>query len=241
MKLLVMSDIHGNENALSSVLDRIRNLTMDGIILLGDLIDYGPHSNEVLEAIQRVRLPVFCNIFGNHEDAIFNEIYDRFSSDRGRSSARYTRSILSKDSWNYLENNMNNSGKFEFEVDNLRCLAVHGSLRDEYWIPINSEDDFSMYQEYDYVFSGHSHLPHFFEVCYSVHNPLMRNKKKTVFVNPGSVGQPRNLCPLAQFSIWDTKTGEITMARVPYDINKEQQAFSDKVDIFYKRRLEVGI
>ena len=43
---------------------------------------------------------------------------------------------------------------------------------------------------------------------YDVDNKKYRNKKRTMFINPGSVGQPRNHNPRAQFVLWDTETDE---------------------------------
>lgn len=241
MKLLLMSDIHGNQNALQSVLAYIKQeIRVDACILLGDLIDYGMHSNEVVKLIHELPYPILCNIRGNHEQAVIMEDYEKFSSDRGRLCARYTKSILTKETWNYITNDMVD-GKMEFVVDGKKCLAIHGSLKDEYWKNIYLKQDFIEYKSYDYVFSGHSHLPHFIEIFYEVDRPECRNKRKTIFINPGSVGQPRNLNPMAQFAILDTQTEEISMKKVSYDIKKEQKAYRGQVDDFYRKRLEMGI
>lgn len=241
MKILIMADIHGNEEALRSALSHAEQSHIDRLMLLGDVIDYGPHSNEVIQILSDMGMPVICNIRGNHEQAVLDEEYARFSSERGRGSARYTRGILSEASWDYIRNIMAPGGRAEFVVDGKKCLAIHGSLRDEYWKSICPEDDLEEYREYDYVFSGHSHLPHWFARYFSVDDPNTRNKKKTVFLNPGSVGQPRNLNPRAQFAVWDTETDEVTMASMPYDIKKEQAAFTQAVDPFYRDRLARGV
>ena len=241
MKIAILSDIHGNETALKAVFERIGTSGVEKMILLGDIVDYGPHSNEVIDILKKSNFPVICNILGNHEKAIISKDYSRFSSERGKKSASFTGSILNDRSWDYIRNIMAQSGKNEFFVNKLKCLAVHGSLSDEYWKAIRPGDDLNEYAEYDYVFSGHSHFPHFFEIYYKIDRPETRNLKKTVFVNPGSVGQPRNICPFAQYAVWDTVTEEITMARVKYDVKKEQECFSPEADIFYRDRLEVGI
>ncbi len=241
MKTAILSDIHGNLEALSVILDSVKKNGAESIIILGDIIDYGPHSDEVIEMIKEIPLPLICNIWGNHESAVMNEEYERFSSERGRESALFTRNNLSEKSFSYIKNEMTNDGIYEFSLGNLKCLAVHGSLKDIYWKAIRPSDDFSAYKEYDYVFSGHSHFPHFFEIYYDADAPMMRNKKKTVFINPGSVGQPRNHCPLAQYALFDTETGEVSMIRKEYDIEKEQKCFSHKTDVFYKERLTKGV
>lgn len=242
MNLLVLSDIHGNIEALNEVLLFIRKKYSDGmLVLLGDLIDYGQHSNEVIAEIRELPYPIVCNIRGNHENAVIHDDYARFSSGRGRECARHTRSALNPISWNYITETMMDSGLAEFELSGKKCLAVHGSLEDIYWKSIQPGMDLSQYKEFDYVFSGHSHLPHFFEAFFDANDPKHRNKKKTVFINPGSVGQPRNHNPLAQFTALDMESGTVTMLKIPYDIAKEQAYFHGQVDDFYRWRLEEGV
>lgn len=239
--LAIMSDIHGNLNACMNSIDSLGSKHIDALILLGDLIDYGMHSNEVVELIKKVPYPVLCNLRGNHEQAVITGDYAHFSSERGRQCAQHTKSVLSRDAWQYITKNMSDSGMYEFEHRGKKCLAVHGSLEDIYWKSIRLGQDLSAYQKYDYVFSGHSHLPHFFEFFCATDDPAYRNKKKTVFINPGSVGQPRNHNPMAQFAILDTETGSVTFEKIAYDVTKEQEAYSGQVDDFYRKRLEIGV
>lgn len=242
MKIIILSDIHGNKTAFQAVMDKVvQTEKIDACILLGDMIDYGMHSNEVIQMAKTMPYPVICNIFGNHEEAIVKDVYTRFSSERGKTSAKYTKSCLTEQSLCYITNVMNNGGIFEFECEGKKCLAVHGSLEDFFWISIKPEGALPGYEKYDYVFSGHSHQPHFFEMYYSINDPVHRNKKKTIFINPGSVGQPRNHNPMAQFAILDIETEEVQLCKVQYNIQSEQRDFTDMVDVFYKDRLTVGI
>lgn len=242
MKAIILSDVHGNlesVKALELYLDK--HPEINDLIMLGDIIDYGMHSNEVIRTVKTFPLNVLCNIRGNHEQAVITDDYTRFSSERGRQCARYTKKMLSIEAWEYITNDMSASGKKEFLLGSRKCLAVHGSLKDVFWKSIFPSSDLTEYIEYDYVFSGHSHLPHFFEKYYDVNDPEHRNKKKTIFINPGSLGQPRNMNPLAQFAVLDTDTEEISMKKLNYNIKKEQEAYTGQVDDFYKIRLERGI
>ena len=241
MKIAILSDIHGNLNALNAVLKKIEDIKPEAIALLGDLIDYGMRSNEVVERLKNLPYLIVCNLRGNHENAIIENEYTRFSSERGRDCAKHTRSLLNAATWDYINGVMSNSGVFEFAVGDKLVLAVHGSLQDEFWKSISIESDFNGYEKYDYVLSGHSHLPHYFEKYYTVDNPKLRNKKKTVFINPGSVGQPRNLNNKAQFVVLDTETEEIRFEKVVYDVADEQSYFDGAVDEFYKTRLKDGV
>ena len=102
-RILIISDIHGNAAALDSVLHAASQKETDGIILLGDLIDYGPDSNEVIERISNIpKEKIVVNIWGNHEHAVINKDFGRFSSERGKTSAKYTRTRLTEYSLEYL-------------------------------------------------------------------------------------------------------------------------------------------
>jgi len=242
MPVLIMSDIHGNLSALEAVMDEVGRMPdITGCILLGDLIDYGMHSNEVISMIEQLSCPILCNIWGNHERAICLGEYERFSSERGRVSAQNTKKHLSEKSWNYLRENMVREGFLAFGVAGKKCLAVHGSLEDYFWKSVEFSGELISYGEYDYVFSGHSHIPHFVEKYYAAVDERHRNKKKTVFINPGSVGQPRNHNSRAQFALLDFETGAVLFQRVEYDIKREQAAFTGQVDVFYRDRLESGV
>ena len=71
-KYAILSDIHGNLFALREVANDFEDI--DYIILLGDLIDYGMQSNEVVEYIkENFSSKIICNIWGNHEKAILKE------------------------------------------------------------------------------------------------------------------------------------------------------------------------
>ena len=241
-KILIMSDIHGNLSALEAVLKQENSRQIEGMILLGDLIDYGPRSNEVIKRIQEIsKSQIKVNIWGNHEKAIMESDDSRFSSERGKKSMAYTSRQLSENSKNYLEQEMRKEGYSEFELEGKKCLAVHGSREDFFWKSISHEERKEEYAAYDIVFSGHSHIPHYFEHFYPMENSVYRGKKKTVFINPGSVGQPRNHNPNAQYAVLDTETMTVRMCGVSYDIEKEMDLYSEEIDYFYKERLKLGV
>lgn len=239
----VLSDIHGNRIALDSVYEDMKNFRIDEIVLLGDLIDYGMQSNEVVDFFLRENpYKVKANIWGNHERAIATGDFSGFSSSRGVECAKYTAGQLSNNSLEYINTEMQSSGRIEFEIDSFRCLAIHGSVNDPYWKSITPSDLRGDYSGYDYVFSGHSHIPHWFTVLYDSDNEEYRNKKATVFLNPGAVGQPRNHTPLAQYAILDMSTGEVMIRRIPYDTERAMSLYCGKpVHPFYRDRLKNGV
>ncbi|SUJ24539.1 phosphodiesterase [Sphingobacterium spiritivorum] len=67
IRLAIISDIHGNLPALQSVLEDIRRRAINQIYCLGDLIDFAPWGNEVIDQIKTLGIP--C-LLGNHDERI---------------------------------------------------------------------------------------------------------------------------------------------------------------------------
>lgn len=245
-KYLILSDIHGNVSALDAVLSECVEESFDGIILLGDLIDYGMRSNQIIQKLTDLengiwKNRILVNIWGNHEKLYVDKDYEKLSSDRGRIMAQYTSKHITLESSDYIKNHMNITGLQEFNIGDLFCLAVHGSLNDHYWKAIGTENLQGEYLDYDIVFGGHSHYSHCFSHFYSVDCPKLRNKKSVMFINPGSVGQPRNQNPYAQYAVLYLPSKRVELRATEYDIAFEQALFTDEVDEFYKNRLATGV
>ena len=243
MRLVLLSDIHANLTALQAVLKDIESIgEVDSFALLGDFVNYGPRPNEAIKIAKQLAKPLIVNLWGNHEYSIFGGSLDRFATDRGRAVLKYTNTILTGDSLEYLDKCMNHLGMEEKEIGDKRILFMHGNLDDPYWgkFGIDKMND-KRFAEYDYVISGHSHVPHYVEYFFASDNVEYRNKKRTIFINPGSVGQPRNHNPYAQYGILDIESGNYEHRCVWYDVKEEQKLFSDSVDKFYKDRLTLGI
>lgn len=241
-KVLILSDLHGNLSALNQILKTEKLAEYVGVILLGDLIDYGPRSNEVVQKIKEIpKRQLLINIWGNHEQAVVSSDDSRFSSERGKRCAAYTRRNLNDETMAFLNTDMEKAGKKEFTLAGKQCLAVHGSLEDPYWKSISHGETGEAYAKYDLVFSGHSHIPHFFEHFYACDNEAYRNKKKTVFINPGSVGQSRDHNPNAHYAVLELETMSVQLKAIEYDIEYEMGLFSEEVDPFYRERLRIGV
>ena len=243
MRIVLLSDIHANVTALQAVLKDNEDIgNFDAYALLGDFVNYGPRPNEAIEIVRQLPKPLMVNLWGNHEYSIFGGSLDRFATDRGRAVLKYTDTILTEKSRDYLDMCMNHKGMEEKEFDGKRILFVHGNLDDPYWgkFSIDMMNN-ERYAQYDYVISGHSHVPHYVEHFFASDNAAYRNKKRTIFINPGSVGQPRNHNPYAQYGVLDLRRGNYEHRCVWYDIEAEQAHFTDDIDLFYKDRLILGI
>lgn len=243
MRIVLLSDIHANVTAFKAVLDDIKSPDgVDAFAIVGDLVNYGPRPNETIEMVKGLDKPLLVNIWGNHEYSLFGGSLDRFATDRGRAVLQYSNSILTPESRNYLDKEMEHGGSQKYQIEGKSFLFMHGNLDDPYWgkFGIDKMND-ERFREYDYVISGHSHVPHYVEHFFASENVAYRNKKRTIFINPGSVGQPRNHNPYAQYGILDIESGNYEHRAVWYDVKEEQKLFSDNVDEFYKERLTLGI
>ncbi len=243
---MILSDIHGNVSAFDAVREDCGNEIFDGVILLGDCIDYGMRSNEVIEELWQLetgpwRGKILINIWGNHEKLAIDKDLERLSTDRGRAMAIHTEKRLTENSFNYIKNRMNFRGYGEFFLEGLNVLALHGSKEECYWKAIVPEDLKGDYSNYDLVLSGHSHYSHCFTKFYDVRNEELRNKKAVLFINPGSVGQPRNHNPRAQYAVLHLPSRRTELRAVEYDVEYEQSLYPDEIDEFYKLRLKTGI
>ncbi len=242
----VISDIHGNIEALDKVLEDISQQGITSIICLGDVIGYGPNPRECIDKSRHFDV---C-LLGNHDNgALFDP--DGFS--RGAEQAIFwTRQQLEnstiegcEDRWNFLARlpRTHRSGDFMF---------VHGSARsplDEYVFPEDVynqrkiERIFGFIQKY--CFQGHTHVPGVFTENCRFYNPQDISFNYTlsdekVMVNVGSVGQPRDNDPRSCYVIVDGQ--DIEFRRIEYPIDTTRQKILDiaELDDFLGERLLIG-
>ena len=71
MKTLIYSDVHGNLPAFESMLKHVG--PCDRYVCLGDLVNYGPWSNECVDLA--ISLPNSTLVMGNHEEAFIQGFY----------------------------------------------------------------------------------------------------------------------------------------------------------------------
>lgn len=231
MRLLVVSDIHANLEALEACLDAAPEY--DQVFNLGDIVGYGANPNEVA-ARSRDLGTVFVR--GNHDKACsgLSNLHD-FNPIAGQ-AALWTREKLTPEHLEFLRELP--PGPIT-PLNNLQL--VHGSPRDEdEYILLASEAYLMLAQlSVPLVFFGHTHVQRCFQLEPGspgkslVPAPRQGKGKQTVkfelkegvryMVNPGSIGQPRDNDPRAAFLVYDQEENSITFYRVPYDIPRAQQ------------------
>jgi predicted phosphodiesterase len=228
MRYAVFSDIHSNYPAFKVVLeDAIRN-GFDAIINLGDIVGYGPNPNECIQA-----LSAYPNsaIAGNHDwGAIGKADLHIFNRD-ARQALDWTESELTPQNRNLLTSLPVKKPMPE------GILLSHGSPRKpvwEYLVDTNTASANFKKFDFDVALVGHTHLPLVFElnsaekvehVMPEVDVPYDLTGKRLI-LNPGSVGQPRDMNPDASYAILDTDEKQWTFHRLSYPIEETQERMS---------------
>lgn len=222
MRILVISDIHANLNALEAVLSDAGEF--DSCWCLGDLVGYGPDPNE---CIQRMRqLPNLICLLGNHDAAALNQIDIASFNTEARRALIWTQQILSPESIEYLKN------RPERIVTESVTLA-HGSPRHpvwEYLLDTRAATQNFNHFETPFCFVGHSHLPVIYQkredrVFAEMIIPNVPGRVEMIpraIFNPGSVGQPRDHDPRAAYAVYDSTSQAWHYRRVSYDVASVQ-------------------
>lgn len=233
-RIAVISDIHGNLEALQAVLRDIEQADAKRIICLGDVIGYGPNPVECAE-IARGFDVVLC---GNHEWATVFEPVGFHAT--ARKALKWTARRL-RPRWYSLGKRVRRwrwIKRLPKQHKEGRVLFVHGSPRspiDEYILRSdvdevlgeNSPKVLDAFEKTSWItFVGHSHTPGIVteEARYTETEELGDGKYtcKTdakYLINVGSVGQPRDRNWLACYVLFDPSSGELEYHRVVYDVD----------------------
>jgi len=221
MRYGIVSDIHGNLEALEKCLQVFQEKGVDRIANLGDVVGYGADPNRCCDLVRPL---ADVNVIGNHEAMVIGKLDRDWCHAAARRGIEYAETCLSPENIAWLQS----LDYVKYENDICFC---HGS-------PIGAE-------EFEYVFSldkaaaltgsfdelsnvtfvGHSHLTTAFlvtdEFSLQVAAPhfKLRSGVKYVF-NVGSVGQPRDRDERSCCVIYDTEQATVDYIRVDYDIDR---------------------
>jgi diadenosine tetraphosphatase ApaH/serine/threonine PP2A family protein phosphatase len=244
MRALVLSDIHGNLQALEAVLGVARSRTgggFDQLWNLGDVVGYGARPNEVIDLLRALDVERAIHVRGNHD-----RVCSGISSSQGFNpiaalAAAWTRKHLRPDNREWLRELP--MGPIQATA---RALCAHGSpLHEDQYIS-SMRDAWTPLQRMplELAFFGHTHLQGGFSQYgedWSEDRPLYdASKSDSVeasmmevpvgsrhLINPGSVGQPRDGEWRAAFAIYDDAVEQVTFFRTPYDVAAAQAAIRE--------------
>ena len=228
MRVLVISDIHANLDALQSVIEDAGNV--DQVWCLGDLVGYGPEPNECVDLIKS--LPDIICIKGNHDVAALGEIDIRLFNNEAKESMMWHQSKITAENKNYLKNLPE---KYEFEIVTL----AHGSPRNPIWEyildPYVARVNYEFFKN-GFCLVGHSHQP--IISSWNVSDGVLEwgspqsgstiTLHNRMIINPGSVGQPRDSDLRAAYGIFNTESLKFEFRRVIYNISSVQSKIINK-------------
>ena len=224
----VLSDIHGNLEALEAVLADVGRVGAAEILCLGDFVGYGASPNECLD---RLRPVLAAAVTGNHDVAVCGHSRLGGFSSHAAQAARWTGTVLTPENLAYLES-------LPFEVRHAGALLVHASPAEprewHYVLSVEeAREEFDCFEE-RLCLIGHSHYPGAFrlderrgEIGYSREPEVRLEAGCRFLVNVPSVGQPRDGDPRAGYLLWDDAQGQTRHVRVDYDFDSARQRILD--------------
>jgi diadenosine tetraphosphatase ApaH/serine/threonine PP2A family protein phosphatase len=215
---LILSDIHGNLEALDAVLaDAIGR--HDRILCLGDLVGYGADPNAIV-AWARDNLRAIVR--GNHDKVCIGlESADTYNP-AAQASSVWTQSELIPTHRDYLERLPR--GPLPYEGLDL----AHGSPadEDEYLLSVFQLPALVPFIQSQITFFGHTHIQGGFLLAPRASRPLFPQVTLNIepdyfyLVNPGSVGQPRDGDPRAAYALYSPEERAVEFRRVAYDVDR---------------------
>lgn len=226
MRYLILSDIHGNWEALAAVAAQARGC-YDTILCCGDLVGYCADPNPV---VKWVRANVHLVVRGNHDKVCAGLEDLEWFNPVARMAAAWTLNALSPANLDYLRNLRKGPAAVEsFQV-------LHGSPLDEddYLMSTFEVEQIQSYLEKQVSFFGHTHLQGGFlcdwqgvrRIGGALPNGdtvLELDPDAWYLINPGSVGQPRDGDPRAAYALYDPAARVVEYHRAAYDIAAAQR------------------
>ncbi len=202
MKILILSDIHGNLPALEAVLTAESN--WDALFFLGDVVDYGPEPKSCLDFVSR---NADFYVRGNHDHAL---AYDVDCGCRGDFHAmsvatrQWHRTLMAENDLHFLRRMPIIQSTV---ADGKRFWLAHASPNGELSRYLNADEVIAACAriDADVILLGHTHLP------------FLREVKGKIFCNPGSVGLARDHGGEACYALW--RDDQLTLKRVSYDVS----------------------
>ena len=233
MRILLLSDIHGNKHGLQAALDAAGRV--DRVVCLGDVVGYGAFPNECCQILRD--LGAIC-LSGNHDAAALELISIEWFNDVATEAILWTRQQLTPENRDWLAS-LPSQQTFPDEG----FQAVHASLRSPWEEYILNEQIAQMSferMEQPLCFYGHTHVadlywtrqedvrnnpePPIEYTAFPTGGGLEMEDGELYLLNPGSCGQPRDGNPDARFALFETDDRIVDIFCVQYDVGAARTA-----------------
>ncbi|MDL5362924.1 metallophosphoesterase [Halalkalicoccus sp. NIPERK01] len=204
MRVGLISDIHANRVALSTVLEDMP--AVDRLLCAGDVVGYNPWPAECLDVVRERSVPT---VMGNHDRAVASDTAFRFNA-MAKAGVEHARRELSEEGLQWLAALPEERTELEGRV---KLVHGHPENPDHYTYP----EEFSpaLLGDEELLVMGHTHVQ-----GHAVYD-------EGIVCNPGSVGQPRDGDPRAAYAIVDLDERTVEERRVEYDVERVIEAVSE--------------
>ena len=217
MTYAILSDVHGNLEALRAVLDDAAGRA-DAVLCLGDVVGYGADPEACVELLAERAQAI---VAGNHEYGVAGRLDLGWFNRWARAAAEWTRERLDDDHRAWLA-----ALPLTLEIGDATLVHASPAQPDEWDYLVSPEDGWSAFAHFAtrWCFVGHSHVPGVWSVGSSGpdHEPrpetVLSVPGRRYIVNVGSVGQPRDRDPRAAYALWDVAAGRVEIRRIAYDV-----------------------
>ncbi|MEO5719200.1 MAG: metallophosphoesterase family protein [Chthoniobacterales bacterium] len=221
MRFAILSDIHSNLEALEAVLEDAKAQACTHFVCLGDIVGYNANPKECLKIIQDLECPV---VKGNHDEQVSIASSTEGFNELAEEAIDWTRAQLSTDDKAWLADLRLTRQVRDFTI-------VHATLDTPgQWGYVFNDLDASAsftYQHTSLCFFGHTHWPTAFvredNVRRIAVGQIILSAGKRYFINPGSIGQPRDRDWRAAYCILHTDRQVVEERRVKYDFETAQR------------------
>lgn len=235
MKYAIMSDIHGNLEALQAAVADAKEQGVTKYICLGDVVGYGPYP---LKCIQFAQKTFDTILLGNHEAGTCGKLSITWFSDTAKNGVLYTRSKIGDEERKWMEGlpytHMESLGNDRF------FACAHGTpcqpVEDFDYIldghaAAMALDEVNRGADCNLLFFGHTHSCEYFvsqkgkpKRIYEYYDRTVVEENAVVrledglkyAVNVGSVGYPR-ITFFSSYVIYDTEKNEVHYRILPFD------------------------
>ncbi|MCX5686719.1 MAG: metallophosphoesterase family protein [Candidatus Omnitrophica bacterium] len=220
MRYALISDIHGNLEALEAVVAELSRQRIGEYLCIGDVVGYGADPSRCIDIVRSLKPKAL--IAGNHEWGVTGFLGLDYFSEYASAAIVWTKKILNPSEIEYLK-----SFKLVYEGDDF--ILVHGGLTEPEKFPYIMDSDDALrtmkLMKRPISFVGHTHAA---EIYYSdkekaretIEPRVLIESGKLYVVNIGSVGQPRDMDPRASYALYDSDKRTVEIRRVAYDIEK---------------------
>jgi diadenosine tetraphosphatase ApaH/serine/threonine PP2A family protein phosphatase len=242
MKYAIISDIHGNLEALNAVLKDIKRRSADVVVCLGDVVGYYPNPRQCIELVS-ARASV-C-VAGNHDYAAVERTDTSNFTYFAFSAMEWTKGNITDADKTFLR-----ALPLTAELDDM--FFVHSSPCDpDRFTYVFPDNEYSVMEAFGHLdhklnFIGHTHWPNIMyqegeRVILLSETSTHIEAGRTYLINVGSVGQPRDFDCRSCYTIYDTEKQTISLYRVSYNYKVTQKKIKENgLHIFLAERLEKG-